>query len=369
MKILQPRRVVAAAASMLTLCLLHAQVSVTSNNPPAGSFVGHIGPNANPVDIRHNGNQPVDFYTDSIQRARLTPSVTGAMGPSNQYPSVNRTGYLLLSGQPNAFINPVCRAPFTRLHLIDSVGPVNPTTYAQQHGYRLWQRNGITFTGNSDQGYIGPKYRGNDTTDMVLQWSDNPEDAIYGTDRLRFLFTNRMDNATYGARSEEGLESFRIHVPNDTSANVGIGDFYRAGIINATPADPTERLHVNDGTVRIDSLIPDYKNDTLSRVVMTDGTGRLHWRKISTWPQNPTPGAGCDWEVDATAGKVYTAYRPVGMNGSCPESDWKVGIGVGSPVSKLDVLASEANGSMGTGFNFKFAADGSGQANGMVLNL
>lgn len=38
------------------------------------------------------------------------------------------------------------------LHLIDSVGSVSPFVYAQEHGYRLWMRNGVTFTGNSDRG-------------------------------------------------------------------------------------------------------------------------------------------------------------------------------------------------------------------------
>lgn len=102
----------------------------------------------------------------------------------------------------------------------------NPSTYAQQLGYRLWQRNGVTMTGNSDQCYIGAKYNGNDSSDLVLQWSDNSENQPWGTDRLRFLFTTRRNAAfTYGAPSEEGLESFRVFVPNDTVANVGVGDF------------------------------------------------------------------------------------------------------------------------------------------------
>ncbi|MBL7950820.1 MAG: hypothetical protein JNM62_03810, partial [Flavobacteriales bacterium] len=229
----------------------YGQTTVLGNAGGLGDYTGWDSGTTLPLDIRHNGNQPIDFYTDSIQRARFTPSLTGAMGPNNQYPSVNRTGYLLLSGQPDAFTNINCRAPFTRLHLIDSLGAANATVYAQQHGYRLWQRNGVTFTGNSDQAYVGAKYAGNDSSDIVLQWSDNPDNSIYGTDRLRFLFTNRMDNAAYGARSEEGLESFRVFVPNDSSAYVGIGDFYRAGIINAGLEDPTERLHVTDGTIRI----------------------------------------------------------------------------------------------------------------------
>ena len=157
----------------------YGQVSVASNNPPFGSYVGHIGANPNPVEIRHNGNQPIEWYTDSIQRMRLSPNVNSAMGPSNQYPSVNRNGYLLLSNQPDAFTNTASRAPFTRLHLIDSAGTsVNPTVYAQQQGYRLWQRNGVTFTGNSDQSYVGAKYDGNDNSDLVRASSPSPGSVI-----------------------------------------------------------------------------------------------------------------------------------------------------------------------------------------------
>jgi hypothetical protein len=53
------------------------------------------------------------------------------------------------------------------------------------------------------------------------------------------------------------MEAMRVYIPTDTTANVGIGDFYRAGLINGGIEDPTERLHVNDGTIRIDSLIRD----------------------------------------------------------------------------------------------------------------
>jgi hypothetical protein len=31
--------------------------------------------------------------------------------------------------------------PFSRLHLMDDVGPANPITYAQALGYRDWMRD------------------------------------------------------------------------------------------------------------------------------------------------------------------------------------------------------------------------------------
>ncbi|MCB0759675.1 MAG: hypothetical protein KDC01_14530, partial [Flavobacteriales bacterium] len=68
---------------------------------------------------------------------------------------------------------------------------------AEQWGYRPWQRNGVTFTGNTDQGYIGQKFRegGEGETDMVIQWSDNP--GVDKADRLRFILTSAYDQGTY----------------------------------------------------------------------------------------------------------------------------------------------------------------------------
>ncbi len=132
-----------------------------------------------PLKVMHNANQPIDFYTRAIHRMRLTPYVSTAMGPLNEFPAVDREGFLLLSGQPNAFVHVNSRAPFTRLHLIDQAGNVDPNVYAQQHGYRPWMRNpsclrvgSITLTGNRDQMYIGAEYNGNDNNGMVLPRND-----------------------------------------------------------------------------------------------------------------------------------------------------------------------------------------------------
>ncbi len=40
-------------------------------------------------------------------------------------------------------------------------------------------RNGVTFTGNLDHGYIGQNYGDEDYTDMVIQWSDNPGNYFF----------------------------------------------------------------------------------------------------------------------------------------------------------------------------------------------
>ncbi|MBL7940982.1 MAG: tail fiber domain-containing protein, partial [Flavobacteriales bacterium] len=252
----------------------------------------------------------------------------------------------------------------TRLHLIDSTGSTSPTVYAQQDGFRPWQRNGVTFTGNSDQCYAGAKYGTNDNSDMVLQWSDNPEDAIYGTDRLRFLFTNRANNTSaYGARSDEGLESFRVYVPNDTTANVGVGDWWRATVNNGGVAvDPDEQLDVLDRTVRIRRLVPDYRDDALTRVLMTDANGRLHWRNINTWPSTGTGTADCKWTLQGVGNQnIATAYP---TNPGCPQADKKVGIGTNTPAFKLDVYQDVATGSMNGGLRVRFVGPSTGWASG-----
>ncbi|WKZ65004.1 MAG: hypothetical protein QY325_09535 [Flavobacteriales bacterium] len=140
-----------------------------------------------PLMVRHDLNQPIDWYTAAIQRMRLNPNVTGPIGPTPgfQFPNINRDGFLVLSGTDNAFTNAGSRAPFTRLHLVDNAVIANdPVVYAQQHGFRPWQRNGVTFTGNSDQSYVGQRYYGEDETDFVIHWSDNPDGRPWGTDRM-----------------------------------------------------------------------------------------------------------------------------------------------------------------------------------------
>jgi hypothetical protein len=115
-----------------------------------------------PLNLKTRANQPIDFSTADLFRARINPKMSYAIGTE---PTDARDGFMLLSGRDN-FPQQV-KGPFTRLHLVDDVGANNPTTYAQEIGYRGWMRNGITFTGNSDQAYIGQKYAGDDNTGVV----------------------------------------------------------------------------------------------------------------------------------------------------------------------------------------------------------
>ena len=160
-------------------------------NPPGNTILGgeYLGCNAlstQPLRLTTVANQPIDFSTADRFRARINPKISYPVGPA---PNAPRDGFMLLSGRDN--YTQQVKGPFTRLHLVDNVGNNAPIVYAQDIGYRQWMRNGITFTGNSDQAYLGQKYAGDDKTDFVIQWSDNPNGSPWGVDRMKFVFTTQ----------------------------------------------------------------------------------------------------------------------------------------------------------------------------------
>lgn len=157
--------------------------------------------------------------------------------------------------------------PWSRLHLVHannlasgdpSVGGyVTPVAWNRLLGYRPWMRNGMMITGNLDQMYVGHKYRhtgenpqGNETpdaSDAVVQWADTLV-STQARDNLRYIFTTTPDlvnNPTTGARSREGLELMRLH-PADSSGSIvphiGLGDFFKAGVLGDPQPLPTARL-------------------------------------------------------------------------------------------------------------------------------
>ena len=207
---------------------------------------------------RFNVNAPngqLRLMTNTLPRLRVNE--TGNYLGLGNFTGINADGFVLIS--PNNNFSANAFGPYSRLHLAEGVLGQN----TQQTGYRPWMRNGITFTGNNDQMYIGALYRGLDYSDCVVNWSDNPGSQI--GDRMRFLFTsgNTVTTDTMGADGLYGLEAMRMKpVEGGSEIFVGVGDYQRTG------TDPKERFEVLDRTIRIDSLIPDYRNDTLTRVVM-----------------------------------------------------------------------------------------------------
>jgi hypothetical protein len=310
---------------------------------------------ANPANRHFHVNSPNGHFqllTMNVQRARLNGAFTGPIGPHQliEFPAINRDGFFLLSGQPEAFTNVNSRAPFTRLHLVDEeTGSTNPVVYAQQHGFRPWQRNGITFTGNSDQSYIGHRYAGNDNTDFVIQWSDNPNSSPHGTDRMKFVFTTQYTvGQNRGAASVYGLDALRLWPRDNFEVNVGIGDFYAGNVL--TPqvvADPTERLDILNGKLRIRDLPNDPAAVDSFYVMVVDRTvlnpanqqrGVVRWVDPSVLGGS---GADCDWTVmnEGVIGPLvpHHVWTAVGVDDECPDEGDRVGIGTMTPTAKLHV--------------------------------
>ncbi len=231
----------------LVLGASHAQgqTSVLGNSGIATDFLGwdNIGPNNFPLQVRHDLNQPIDFYTNAIQRMRLNPTQTSLI---NGF-TVPTDGFMGL-GQNALTNNAAPIRPWTRLHLHDRITQGN----AVEFGFRDWMHNGVTMTGHGDHMYIGHKYGPgfNDPTDAVFQWADNGNET-QGPDLMRFIFTsNFAPTALSGANSLFGREIMQLH----PQGFIGLGDFSAATVALGSLVSPTERLDVLDGRVRVCDL-------------------------------------------------------------------------------------------------------------------
>ncbi len=311
------------------------QATVVGNSGIATNFLGwNSNPGNNfPLQIRHDGSYPIEFHTSGSYRGQINPKMSYAIGTA---PSAPRNGFMLLSGRDNFTQN--VKGPFTRLHLVDDVGANNPTTYAQPIGYRQWMRNGITFTGNSDQAYLGQKYSGDDNTDFVIQWSDNPNGSPWGIDRMKFIFSSQYTGAHTGMGSEYGLEAMRLFPASANAVNVGIGDFFAYG------GDPTERLHVRDGRVRIQQLPDDPETGQSYKVMVVDDSNNPAERGVVKWKNfNAIGSCSSGWRLQGN--NAVTAYDG---NTCPPQSPDRVGIGTANPSAKLHI----ASGVLGVGGSY-----------------
>ncbi len=344
------------AFGLVWFCALQtASAQVTEPDNTIGvptSFVGCDAASPFPLKVMHQGNEQIHWYTDSLRRMLLTESIPA--GSVNGY-TVDQSGHLGIGAFNDINVN----TPFTYLH-IDNNGNQNA-------GFRNWMKAGMYITDESDQMYVGTYPRQpflNDRRDAVINWSDNLEDqGLIGPDILRFIFT-KSTSGSNTASTQRGLEMARM-VP-DTSGNegfVGIGDWETWNLFSGQ--QPDERLHILDRTIRMNRLIPDYNNDTLTRVVMVDNTGRLHWRRINTWPSTGTGTADCKWTLLGVGNaNIATAYAG---NPGCPQETRNVGIGTASPQAKLHVerILTSSTGLQRTGY---FNMDG-GSATGSKVGV
>ena len=315
---------VALAASAFTVS---AQWSDFGNPTviPGTNFLGSIN------------NAPLDVITNDIRRFTLLPDATYTIG---SYASQVRNGALLLSPDVDGFYAAGGPGPFSMLHLA-GVG-----NNVQAAPARPWMRNGITFTGNSDQGYVGQKCALTiggaeiaDKTDMVAQWSSDPA-GEYGPDRHRHIFTaGNITGVSSGWHSTEGLEAMRMTPIDSSHVNVGIRDFYAGNLVDPTNIiEPTERLDVLNGKVRVRQLPTDPTSASNEFVTVNTTTGVLEHR-----PLPPAAIANCEWSRNIPNRFVLSGSAPAVVGSTCPDRGWLYGIGkpTSHPGFKLDIEHNE----------------------------
>ncbi len=310
------------ALCMLAMMPVHAQVTTPANAGSTGDFVGWDNTMINdPLMIRHDANQPIDWYTDAIQRVTLSPTYTGQT--VNGYTGVDLSGFL---GIGPFSITPVDK-PQAMVHLD---GGSN-----EDSGWRPWMKQGTYITYTTDQAYLGLKAEANDQNHLTLAWSDNgllgePD----GPDQLRFIFT-RDNVGTTLAAGIHGLEAGRF-TPATSCNEV----FFGLGHFQGTGLNPVDRLHLLNGRIRVTQLPTDPPANTMTKVLVVDDSftpeyGVIKYRDISTMQD-------CDWEITASD-DVVTAWQTGPING-CPDEANMVGIGTDVPEAKLDVLKTRNTG-------------------------
>ena len=279
---------------------------------------------------------------------RLNANGVGVGAPSLNGYILDRQGFGAIGEDfaMNFLLNP--NAPWARWHLVHPNQGATPPHYA----FRIWMRNGVMGTGNSDLFYIGHKYamsggtgaEVDDRSDFVAAWADDvlpsgPQSS--NNFSFRFMGSNGLGGS---AGSIEGLEIMRLrpfrNLPADPIQGfVGIGDWVNAGLL------PTERLDIMDGRVAIRQLPLDPISSAATQMMVVNPNGVVGWQNI------PTGGGGatCDWDV--VSGDVLTAYQASGSAGACPEIDNRVGIGDPSPDAKLDVTNDPSETNVGVGIS------------------
>jgi len=306
------KRMLAPFGALLT-CSLMGQAWVLPGNlgtNPANDYVGTQDAN------------PLIFRTNAVPRMRLLESLP-AQTVNGYIGLVDLSGNLGVGQFNTALVN----RPFSLLHL-DNGG-------SEDAGFRPWMRTGMTATQVSDLMYVGLKNDSAEINSAVIVWSDNLEGGTIGPDRLRFIFT-RNNTGGNAASNLNGLEIARM-IPRNTGNEgyLGVGDWNTAGL------DPTERLDVLNGRVRLRQLPDDPETEDAYKVMVVDDTADPLERGVVKWVDPAilvTPD--CEWTMNAVSpNHVYTAFGTADPN--CPDNDEAVGIGVdlttAVPVAKLNV--------------------------------
>ncbi len=163
------------------------------------------------AELRQYEDAPILFSTAThssnpstlTERMRIT---YGVGGPGNLS---NMTKVSISYG--NTF-NPIS-APLAMLNLGEGINIASL-------GNRTWMEVGTHMVRQSDQMYVGIKDEGSDLGCAVINWGDNPTNAAFGPDMLKFIFTGTYSGASSVAKNTyDGLEVARM----TASGNMGIG--------------------------------------------------------------------------------------------------------------------------------------------------
>ncbi len=322
--------------------------NLINNNEWLGADVG----STIPLSIETRVNQPIQWRTNNVLRMRLLPTIT--TGSINGYTGLNLSGHLGLG----AFTSGLVAQPFSLLHL-DAGG-------SQDSGFRPWMQSGMTITRQTDQSYFGLKDEGGASNHTVIAWSDNT--LVHpGPDRLKFIFVADNTAANGVAGQLNGLEAARFtpdSIGNQTF--FGVGDWLTAGL------DPTERVDLLNGRLRIRQLPDDAPADSNYVLMVVDTTAAPSGeRGVVKWvPASAIANAtDCEWTLNAGPfNNVSTAFGPISAN--CPDAVDAVGMGVdlGSGVAPARLNVRNTNGNANMSAGARVDVTKSGLANGLVVN-
>jgi hypothetical protein len=145
-------------AIMLTTYKVMGQSTTPGN--VAGGINDFLGWNTNagnnfPLQVRHDLNWRIEWYTNAIRRMLLSPRLVGQS--VNGYTGLDLSGHLGLGNFTNLPGGP---PPLTMIHL-DNLG-------TEVAGYRPWMHTGVGMSDASEWMYVGLKCEAADRRSVLI---------------------------------------------------------------------------------------------------------------------------------------------------------------------------------------------------------
>jgi len=212
-----------AALALLLTTIVEGQVTLESNAPNFGNYVGFDGTSAIPLPIQNRGFREIDISSHGNNKFAITelPTWNGLGGLTRT--DVQRTTMGLTGQDPLAW---------SMLHLFDDNAGALPLTMQ-----RDWMNVGVSHTANADFMYSGLLERptgGGLRTDAVIAWGC--QDGAGTADNFRFIFLQSNFNG-----ADQGRELMRI----TPWGNVGMGNSFnnnlqpaRRAVVHEEDEDP-----------------------------------------------------------------------------------------------------------------------------------